>query len=296
MNIFKKLFASKSSGQPTSDSTANGASVDIRSRFAHLAQLAVHLRPASETAAGFSKFGGLPLLPPDANWPEWNGKPLAFLAQIDLAEINACLPSFLPKSGCLYFFYDQQQSTWGFDPKDAGSWRVLYTTTSREHLAQRPAPAGLDKDYIYKEKLVVPHRLDILPDAGAITEQRNFFDDDRNIDSYCEFREMVFEKLPHHQMLGHPSPIQSPDMELECQVVSNGIYVGGPEGGGKGYGEPRVETLKAGVSDWKLLLQLDTDDGTGWMWGDCGTLYFWIREQDAARADFSNVWMILQCY
>jgi uncharacterized protein YwqG len=44
-----------------------------------------------------------------------------------------------------------------------------------------------------------------------------------------------------------------------------------------------------------LLLQVDSDD-VGMMWGDGGRLYFWIREQDARRADFSNVWMILQCY
>ena len=31
------------------------------------------------------------------------------------------------------------------------------------------------------------------------------------------------------------------------------------------------------------------------MWGDVGKLYFWIRKQDLARRDFSNVWMIMQC-
>ncbi|MDR2512739.1 MAG: DUF1963 domain-containing protein [Puniceicoccales bacterium] len=46
---------------------------------------------------------------------------------------------------------------------------------------------------------------------------------------------------------------------------------------------------------WKLLLQLDSDDDTGWMWGDVGTVYFRIREQDARKADFSKVWMVFQC-
>ena len=31
------------------------------------------------------------------------------------------------------------------------------------------------------------------------------------------------------------------------------------------------------------------------MWGDCGMLYFWVREEDARKADFSRVWMVLQC-
>jgi len=50
-------------------------------------------------------------------------------------------------------------------------------------------------------------------------------------------------------------------MELECQLASNGINVGGPEG----YKDPRRAELEAGVKDWKLLLQLDTDNDTGWM-------------------------------
>ena len=41
-------------------------------------------------------------------------------------------------------------------------------------------------------------------------------------------------------------------------------------------GLPRslVPELKAGAAEWQLLLQLDTEDDTGWMWRDVGTLYF----------------------
>lgn len=59
-------------------------------------------------------------------------------------------------------------------------------------------------------------------------------------------------------------------METECQLASKGIYVGNPEG----YQDPLVPELKAGAAEWQLLLQLDTEDDTGWMWRDVGTLYF----------------------
>ena len=36
--------------------------------------------------------------------------------------------------------------------------------------------------------------------------------------------------MPTHQLFGHPLPIQGNDMDLEAQLVSNGIYCGGPEG------------------------------------------------------------------
>ena len=62
-----------------------------------------------------------------------------------------------------------------------------------------------------------------------------------------------------------------------------------------GYDDPRAKTLEAGAKDWRLLLQMDSDDDLDVMWGDAGILYFWIQADEARRGDFSNAWMILQC-
>ncbi|HVF98530.1 MAG TPA: YwqG family protein, partial [Chloroflexia bacterium] len=71
---------------------------------------------------GTSKFGGLPDLPEDVAWPEWNGGPLAFIAQFRLEEVAPYdLQRLLPTTGMLYFFYEAQQSTWGDLPGDKGS-------------------------------------------------------------------------------------------------------------------------------------------------------------------------------
>ena len=45
-----------------------------------------------------------------------------------------------------------------------------------------------------------------------------------------------------------------------------------------------------------LLLQLDTDDDTGWMWGDMGMIYFWIAPQELDARNFDDVRLILECY
>jgi uncharacterized protein YwqG len=100
---------------------------------------------------------------------------------------------------------------------------------------------------------------------------------------------------PHHQLLGHPKEIQR-EMQLECQLASNGINCGNGPGGENLLGT----TLRQNAMDWRLLLQLDTDDDwsagkPGMMWGDCGRLYFWIRHQDLASKAFEKSWMILQC-
>jgi uncharacterized protein YwqG len=95
-----------------------------------------------------------------------------------------------------------------------------------------------------------------------------------------------------HRLLGHPQLIQNP-MELECQLASNGVYCGGPEG----YESEKAKHLQSGAADWRLLLQIDTDEeGPGWMWGDVGRIYFWIKEHDLKNLRFRDAWLILQCY
>ena len=95
-----------------------------------------------------------------------------------------------------------------------------------------------------------------------------------------------------HKLLGHSENIQG-DMELECQLVSHGLYCGNSSG----YEDPRREQLQAGAADWVLLLQIDSEEAhCGMMWGDSGRLYLWIRQQDLAAKAFERCWLVLQCY
>ncbi len=92
------------------------------------------------------------------------------------------------------------------------------------------------------------------------------------------------------RVLGYPDPIQG-EMSLECQLASNGLYCGDASG----YQDPRRAALEAGARDWRLLLQVDSEDDAGMMWGDVGRLYYWIRRQDLKKAEFGNTWVILEC-
>jgi uncharacterized protein YwqG len=80
-------------------------------------------------------------------------------------------------------------------------------------------------------------------------------------------------------------------MQLEAQLVTNGLYCGNETG----YKDPRRKGLESGADDWMLLLQLDSDDAAEFMWGDSGMLYYWIRKQDLASSRFDRVWMTMQC-
>src|SRR5205814_3675825 len=56
---------------------------------------------------------------------------------------------------------------------------------------------------------------------------------------------------PIHRLLGHPEPVQG-DMQLECQLVSHGLYCGDASG----YRDTRATALRPGAADWRLLLQI----------------------------------------
>jgi uncharacterized protein YwqG len=59
---------------------------------------------------------------------------------------------------------------------------------------------------------------------------------------------------------------------------------------------PEVQRVLLDRSGWRLLLQLDSDNNLGWMWGDAGRLYFWISENALRGRRFEDVWMVCQCY
>ncbi len=236
-------------------------------------------RPAIVVQRGvsaFSRIGGLPQLPASCPWPaDEDGRPLAFLCQIDMAELPGvgCDIGF-PESGALFFFYCQGQSAWGFDPKDFPKWRVIYLPEVPRAVDPRAPSAGLAVDSIY---LPMP-----LGFSTIITRSYDLDEKDDDDD---------FEGL-RHLMGGYPDVIQNPDMEQECELASHGIYLGDA----KAYHTPEALALLKRPNEWGLLLQLDSEEDVGMMWGDSGRLYFWIRKSDLANKDFSRVWMVLQCY
>ena len=240
-----------------------------------------------------SKFGGLPDLAHDSDWPERIGRRLDFLAQINLGDVSGLdLDLPLPASGLLQFFYDAEHQPWGFDPQDADGFQVRYvenidTLDRPEDMRQGKRPAiGIEfsqssslpdwewfRDYALEQKLFTPNEVnesfDKLEDGDLLYEMANA--------GNC--------------LGGWPSQVQGA-MELECQLVSNGVYCGSAHG----YQLPKAKELAPGAADWRLLMQLvSMEEDLGWTWGDFGSLYFWCREQDIAERRFDRSWVILQC-
>lgn len=263
---------------------------EFKARVQPCARLAAHTPAGDERFP--TKVGGVPDLPDASLWPTFDGKHLAFLMQVNLEEMHALLPdSGLPESGMLYFFCEPVEPQWGFDPKDKGRSRVIYVEALPREAARLDFPKDLPKEGRYKEYPLHGKNAESLPNPVDLPswEKLNDADMDTLFDWYDTLRE---DEAPLHQVAGYPCQIQD-DMRLECQLASNGIYCGDEDGGEN---DPRAKALAPGANDWRLLLQIDSDDAAGMMWGDAGMLYFWIKEDDLKNRRFENAWMILQCY
>jgi uncharacterized protein YwqG len=238
-----------------------------------------------------SRIGGLPDLPPEFKWPRYDGLALSFIAQLDLAEL-ALQPSVLPlpRQGSLVFFYDSEQRTWGFDPKDRGSAVVSYIGAPTSSLVRTDLPADVSEPGKFQCCALRYNHEQNLPDACSAYYDPELSEDEKTL--LFNYHDAVRDQsnAPRHRIGGHADCVQNP-MELECQLVTNGLYCGDATG----YEDPRRATLASGTLEWRLLLQIDTDDDARMMWGDCGTIYYWIREEDLRACDFDKCWLILQC-
>lgn len=231
-----------------------------------------------------SHLGGAPRLPAGVAWPEKNGRRLDFLARLSLPEAQRSLAmDWLPQEGALLFFYDEQQP-WGFRPDDRGGWAVL-------HVPDLASPVdGGGRETPLPHRSVEMRPIAVLPSTERPqVEQLRLSDDE--IEVYDEIVEAVHGGRPRHQLGGLPAVVQGDEMELQCQLTSNGLFCGDHTG----YEHARAEVLRPGTQDWRLLLQVDSDEDLGVMWGDLGTVYYWVREPDARRGAFDDVWLVLQC-
>lgn len=251
--------------------------------------------PAEEDKIGLgkSKFGGRPDLPIDFHWPEWKGMSLSFIAQINLAEVGKYdTENYLPKSGIMYFFYDAaDQTVWGFDPDDKDSSRIVFADMKEEDLKRWDFPEDLPEDFRYDSGALKFSSESTIPSIDSV-----FVDDLELIESELEtFVNMVeananaVEDCSINRLLGYPDII-SGEMETLCSLVSHGEYCGGIIE----IEEEKVDFYLKDAKEWQLLLQIDSLDKLGFMWGDGGKLYYWIRKCDLAKKDFTKIWLVKQ--
>jgi uncharacterized protein YwqG len=257
---------------------------ELADRIVELARPSVRL--VRTTAGSMSRLGGDPVLPPGTPWPHWRDRPLSFLALIDVSEIP--LDGFPDSPRLLNFFYDaERQRAWGYRPRHAGGWRVLGADIGDGWLTRPPEGA-----LRFEARALGPERTLTIPGweenvlADLSKEDQDRFD--ALTDAWRELTGPVGE--PDHLVGGWPNLIQAPLWE-QAQLASNGLEIGHSHG----YSGKQAAALRDGIGNWRLLLQLDSDDDLKWAWGDFGRLYFVITEDDLRTGEFGRTWMVLQC-
>jgi|ADurb_Oil_03_Slu_FD_contig_41_659887_length_1752_multi_1_in_0_out_0_1 uncharacterized protein YwqG len=261
----------------------------------------VRIRPKrsdeDDIRTGESKIAGIPDLPLTMEWPSVKGRPLSFIAQLNMEKLATILPEneLLPAKGWLYFFYDNEEQPWGFQPEHREQWEVLFFDGDPALLERRAFPAMLS-DYCR----FMPYRLQLareicIPSVWSLY-YHTFKSGWQEQDLYRKLEQEIArlygdldDNAPVYRVLGHPGMIQN-DMQLECQQICSGFRP-------YNFNDPKVAKQAGKAWEWILLLQVDSDESNnGMMWGDCGRLYFWIPRQALLEKDFKQGWTILQCY
>jgi uncharacterized protein YwqG len=249
---------------------------------------AIHLVKTKNNV--FTKIGGRPLTGKGFEWPKWRNQSLAFVAQIKLSEINLLsqMPYF-PKKGLLYFFYDKEQAMWGFDPKEKGSWEIIF---EQEHddLDKLPYPQDLEREYRFREKKLKQKLIKTYPSSWKNKKMGAMKLTDKQIDWCIYFADSVYRDKPRHQIGGIADTIEDPELDLKYLLLSRGLYSGYMSG----FDDPIEKGREENPADWILLLQIDSDKDTGFKWKDYGRLYFWIRKNDLEKLDFEKTWIVSQ--
>ncbi len=252
-----------------------------------------------EGPLGSTRFGGSPDLPRGFKWPVRDNVNAFFVAQINLAEVSGLLTELnpLPKDGLLSFFWWQaievgsdadgccvhlfrreglqrQTDPWSLQPEKIGFLRRLFGAKPSElgmgwrgcHAASR---LGWWLNHLALETglsaRLTPEEHDQL--FGGLDEQ------------------LAKAGMPNdgHHILGCAQPVQGA-VEVEAELEPGAS-------GGEAW-----SAAAAKAAHWRCLLEVVSDGGPNFCFGDWGRLYFMMKEQDLAAGRFERVQIVTQCH
>ena len=242
---------------------------------------AIALEPAGPAPAtpGGTRIGGPVWLAAGEAWPsDGEGKPMAFLAQVDFAAMPP-LPDY-PASGVLQFFIARDDFYGAnFEKPEAGKFRVIWREKldgpGKLHMGRPAGDRGIDdysplSDATVAQGIVLkPARRDHVPSVESWLAERDLetlLNDRARSDRIYAFVEKQDElaRLDHH-VGGHPGFTQS---DWRAQAPYQDVD--------------------------RVLLNLWSDDHI--MWGDSGQGQFMIRREDLLKRDFSKIFYQWDCY
>ncbi len=280
-------------------------------KFAALARPAVRTRPA---APGATQLGLAPHPAPHPGWPLGpDGSPLTHLCSIDLADLADFETGVeLPTNGILQAFYDVDPEPGTLHPTEFDSFTLAIADASviagpgagveltqvltipdwHEPAVQAFAPARSGPEFNRRGR----NRAELRARARgeAIVEEPRHSAHDRlrtQVNAVNEEWNARIESLvgsgPQHQIGGWPALVQHALWE-ECEEGATAaetlVF------------DDAVVAAANPAQRWSLVIQIDTDEEVGWMWGDVGLLYFAARTPIEPEQLPLGSWCVAQCH
>jgi hypothetical protein len=249
------------------------------------------LRLSTGPAGARSRLGGPPVLPAGTPWPTWGDRTLDFVAVIDFGELAGALwlPE-LPGAGTAAFYYaTRPPRPWGDDPAQTAGWRVLPDAGVPAGPAIGPEVRLGATPFI---SLPSPHEPVLRPFGAAVAAFAATYPE-----LYASWVRFTWGDEPRHQTGGWPVVVQRA-VWRDCALAAAGhsLDAVAPATAGPAPIEVDFESwsMPAAAGDWRLLLQLDSDDRLGWRWGEPGCVYFSARAADVRSGALDRSWLILQ--
>lgn len=232
---------------------------------------------------GCSKFGGTPHLPNEFKWPQFNNRPMVFLAQVNLAEIEHTYE--LPKSGILYFFsfFEEPENEFGaeydFVP-NRESYKVLYFNGNTSDLRNMSFPEDLCSDFKLEEnRMSFTEEFQIPPTIETV----KIMNAGLNEADLGQLFQIIGEQYedPIESILGTPQPIQY-GVEYDWARA----LVGDEEFNASGMNETKLMSSFINLLSFPMMYRCDSI-------GD-SNCYFGISSNDLINLNFDKAVFVMQ--
>jgi uncharacterized protein YwqG len=251
---------------------------DRAEQLLRLARPAIGLWPQrrhSALAATASRLGGMPHAPPGWLWPLCETEPMFFLGQVNCAELTGLAAADrLPSSGLLAFFGDHDAVMSGMRYGERPI--AVYHWAEIDRLV--PVAPPVELPIVFPACGIAFYPFIDLPDRFSRVVESVFPEQEHDWDFYDSWRAVRDRDLPEEA----PS---------SCAL-------------GKLFGWPRLQQGDLRSIDdlnesdsFHLLLQIDSysNGSESAEWGDHGSLYFLMRDDDLMARRFDRCQFDMQC-
>lgn len=245
-----------------------------------------------EIEIGRSKLGGLPDLPEDVEWPSLNGRPFAFIGQINLTDIKFSVKdNLLQQRGILYFFFSTSQSDYQLQSLEDLHKTIFYKGDLSD-LKTIDYPLNYDEKAKFRASKVDFFEFYSLPSYNNYKiKNLNLCDEDEDL--LFGANEIVhlaynIENEVSHQMLGNYNPVQN---DINYWWAFQFLRLKNHDSN-----ESTKDKIQEKEKDFVLLLQIDLLDRIPLFdnFGTDGAIYYGISKDDLKNELFSKTKFVLQ--